>query len=102
VYGGSRGNYGGIPQTWEHSNVSDAVTGIIGDNDPVDFIGGLAAAAAQLLLLSQQAAGPTLCGSAVEGRPGPPPPPPAPPSHAPPLPGNVHQLRAGIACAAAS
>ena len=37
-YGGSRGNYGGIPQTWEHSNRPDGLTGLIGDNDPVDFL----------------------------------------------------------------
>jgi hypothetical protein len=38
LYGGSRGNYGGIPQTWEHSNRTDNMTGFIGDNDPVDFL----------------------------------------------------------------
>lgn len=37
-YGPSRGNYGGLPQTWSNSNVSDAVTGFPGDNDPLDVL----------------------------------------------------------------
>ncbi|KAF6262609.1 inorganic pyrophosphatase [Scenedesmus sp. NREL 46B-D3] len=38
MYGPSRGNYGGLPQTWSNSNVSDAVTGFPGDNDPLDVL----------------------------------------------------------------
>jgi hypothetical protein len=37
-YGPSRGNYGGLPQTWSNSNISDAVTGSPGDNDPLDVL----------------------------------------------------------------
>jgi inorganic pyrophosphatase len=37
-YGPSRGNYGGLPQTWSNSNISDAVTGFPGDNDPLDVL----------------------------------------------------------------
>jgi inorganic pyrophosphatase len=37
-YGPSRGNYGGLPQTWSNSNISDTVTGSPGDNDPLDVL----------------------------------------------------------------
>ncbi|PNW78606.1 hypothetical protein CHLRE_09g390200v5 [Chlamydomonas reinhardtii] len=31
-------NYGGIPQTWEASDVPDPVTGLPSDNDPLDYL----------------------------------------------------------------
>ncbi|EFJ51136.1 hypothetical protein VOLCADRAFT_48402, partial [Volvox carteri f. nagariensis] len=31
-------NYGGIPQTWEASDLPDALTGLPSDNDPLDFL----------------------------------------------------------------
>ena len=37
-------NYGALPQTWEDPDIVDAVTGLGGDNDPLDAveIGGAA------------------------------------------------------------
>lgn len=31
-------NYGAMPQTWEDPNVKDAISGMIGDNDPLDVL----------------------------------------------------------------
>ncbi|GLC35416.1 hypothetical protein PLESTM_000317900 [Pleodorina starrii] len=36
--GPSLANYGGVPQTWEASDVPDGLTGLPSDNDPLDFI----------------------------------------------------------------
>mmetsp|Transcript_9610 Transcript_9610/g.23954 ORF Transcript_9610/g.23954 Transcript_9610/m.23954 type:complete len:356 (-) Transcript_9610:129-1196(-) len=36
AYGASPYTYGAIPQTWENSLEADPVTGITGDNDPID------------------------------------------------------------------
>ena len=38
AYGPSPFTYGAIPQTWENSLEPDPVTGIIGDNDPIDAL----------------------------------------------------------------
>lgn len=37
-YGPIPFNYGFIPQTWECPNELDVYTGLVGDNDPIDFV----------------------------------------------------------------
>ena len=38
AYGPNPFTYGAIPQTWENSEEPDPVTGIVGDNDPIDAL----------------------------------------------------------------
>eukprot|EP00775_Hariotina_reticulata_P013421 gene13421-13549_t len=38
LYGPSLVNYGALPQTWSNSNTTDTLTGLPGDNDPLDVL----------------------------------------------------------------